>query len=123
MFDRYHINESPSHVSVNVTERRAPTDESVRLLREMEQTAEKRITDSVRVKDQQFECVIHEMPDFINDRTRYGAVFMLNGVRMTAEYRGERMDTREQIAIGIRDAVATKIANAIAPAFNNLRLR
>lgn len=46
MFDK-HISVNgprfPSHISINSTEKRAPTDESVRLLREMEEAAEKNV--------------------------------------------------------------------------------
>lgn len=73
---------------VTVTEKRAPTDDSVKLLREMEQKAEAEIVKSVRVGNATFECVIHQFADYASDDHVWRAVFKLNGKQMKAEYRG-----------------------------------
>lgn len=123
MFDRYSINTSPRHVSVSVTEQRAPTDESVKMLREMEEAVQKRLLDAVRVNDSGFEAVIHVNKNPYNDTTDLLAVFSLNGRKQTATYRAERGCTTQEAAIGLRDAVAQQIANAIAPAFAAAKFR
>ena len=44
--DRY-----PQDTTVNVTEKRAPTDESVRLLKEMEEAARNKVIETIVVAD------------------------------------------------------------------------
>ena len=53
---------------VTVTEKRAPTDESVKLLREMEAKAEAEVVKAVSVSNSTFECVIHQQIDNLSDR-------------------------------------------------------
>lgn len=72
-------------VDRNITINRAPTDESVKLLREMEEKAEARVIQSVRVGDTVFECVVHQSFDAMSDQAVWRAVFKLNGKTMTAE--------------------------------------
>lgn len=120
MFDSYRINRGPEHVSVSVTEKRAPTDESVRLLREMEAAAEKRVLEAVRVSDTKFECVIHSMKQPLSGETMLRAIFKLNGEKLVADYTAKYGCTAEDALIGLRDAVAKKIANSIAPMFSRL---
>jgi hypothetical protein len=120
MFDTTYINEGPSHSysKVEITEKRAPTDESVRLLKEMERAAADKIVESVRVADSGFECVIHTHVDHLMGITKLMAIFSLNGKRMTAQYDANPLnDTTETAAIGLCDAVAREIANQILPAF------
>lgn len=50
MFNTYLVSRQPSHHSVSVTEKRAPTDESVRLLKEMESAVREKVVESVRVE-------------------------------------------------------------------------
>lgn len=70
---------------VNVHEHRAPTDESVALLREMESAAKDEVIKAVRVADTRFECVVHTWLDFMSDSTKYRAIFSLNGKNLTAD--------------------------------------
>ena len=61
MFDRTFIAEGGHVRAVNtkVNIHRAPTDESVRLLKEMETAARDKIIESVAVRDNGFEDVMH----------------------------------------------------------------
>src|SRR5437899_141820 len=71
-----------SHVTERVTEHvhehRAPTDESVRLLSEMEKAARDKIVEAIHVGDTTFECVVHIERRFADDSTYLIAVFSLN---------------------------------------------
>jgi hypothetical protein len=117
MFDRLYVApQSYPHYGgwgVSVAEKRAPTDASVSLLREMESAAQAKITEAIVVSDNKFECVIHKIHNFVDNRTIMRAVFLLNGIRMTAEY-SEFVDhaTPQSLATGIRDAIAKEVANA-----------
>ncbi len=72
---------------VRVTEQRAPTDDGVRLLREMEEAAQKRVIEAIRVNNTEFDCVTQLMRDAMTGEVALGAVFRLNGKQMKAEYR------------------------------------
>src|ERR1700680_185141 len=107
----------PSHVTETrtVIEKRAPTDDSVRLLREMEAKAEARILESVRVADTVFECVVHSYRDVVNDKMVYRAVVKLNGRTVTAEHAVWTMDAKDLRAAweALRDKLATAIASEV----------
>lgn len=98
-------------------EHRAPTDESVRVLREMEAAAEKKVLDAVRVENTLVECVVHSYEDYLNDMARYKAVFKINGVKREATHEcGIGEQSQEQIAMALRDAVAKVIATEMIAA-------
>lgn len=108
------------YYNVNVTEKRAPTDESVRLLKEIENAAREKVLDTIVVADTSFECKIHKMYDGPNDQDVYGVVYSLGGIKYKTEVRVDRYQnlTPQEVAIQIRDSVARDIANVlIAPAF------
>lgn len=77
MFDRYYTQNGPSSMSVSVTEKRAPTDESVRLLREMEAAARKDVTNRLVLDNNEFKCQIVRNPI----RYTTDIFYMLNGTR------------------------------------------
>jgi len=54
----------------NVTEKRAATDESVRLLKEMEDEARKKITETTTVHNTEFVCKLHKYHDALNAADR-----------------------------------------------------
>lgn len=113
--DRYSQN-----TTVNVTEKRAPTDESVRLLKEMEEAARNKVLETIVVADTSFECKIHKMVDPINDQDVYNVVFSLGKQKRRTEVRVDkyRKLTPQEVAVAIRDAVAVDISNhLLATAF------
>jgi len=61
MFDTYvtKTSSAPSHTSVTVHEHKAPTDESVKLLREMEKTSQDNILATLRVESNVVNGVAH----------------------------------------------------------------
>lgn len=126
MFDDYHVHQHnhTSHKSVDVTIKRAPTDESVRLLKEMETAATAKALSVIRTENTAFDAVIHKMQIALDGATEYAVVFTLNGKQVVTRYRADWIDVRKndkmKIAEGIRDAVARDIANHIAPAFKGV---
>ena len=116
MFDTYQAVTRENYVTknVNVVEKRAPTDESVKLLREMETKAREQVIESVAVADTQFAGVLHTYEDYISDKSHVRCVFSMNGNKHVAEYSVNSFDaTRESFANGIRDAIALEIANTV----------
>lgn len=118
---------SPSYVheTRTVVEQRAPTDESVRLLKEMQQAAEAKLIDSVHVGNTVLECVAQCWTDNLSDKMVLRAVFKLNGKQMSATHSVPMRDWGgAQIAAwnGLRDEVAKVIAaEAIMDAFQAMR--
>lgn len=127
MFDRYDLgggNQHHTHTH-KITEQRAPTDESVRLLAEMERAAERKYANGIRLETNDFKCVVNIYQDYPNDQTIAVARFDLNGQRMETEYRQRRSVEQDAsgraLAIGLVEAIAEKIAreclNEFADAF------
>ena len=79
MFDRTYIAPGPSSVSVRVEEKRAPTDESVRLLREMEEKARASVVESMRLTSAGVEVVAQRYDDHSSLRTFIGIHYKVNG--------------------------------------------
>ena len=63
----------------HVTEKRAPTDDSVRLLREMENSAKEEVLKSIRLPSNEFSGVAHLMRDYLSCSTNVAVLFKLNG--------------------------------------------
>lgn len=107
MFDRYQVRSGPSRVSVDVTEHRAPTDESVRLLKEMEAAAAKKFEQSIRLEANGFKFVLTKLPSYID--TEYGMAYEINGKRVTLRHVVKREDEMNG-----RDAVMQSAINRLA---------
>lgn len=128
MFNRALIVATPvqhttEYVTREVHEHRAPTDESVKLLREMEAKAREQVIEAIHVGDTTFECVIHTHRTFEDESTTYRAIYSLNGKKMTTDYRdqGYKQDKREAIT-KLRDEMAKDIATQVLiPALSRLR--
>lgn len=122
MFDRYIV--QPQRVTERVTvekhEHRAPTDESVRLLSEMEKAAKDKIIEAIDVSDNQFSAVVHIMQDMLSRRTLAECVFSMNGKKVTAKVSIPSSssaklgsDPKRELATAIRDEVAKEIASLL----------
>lgn len=66
MFDTYRTGPTNIHANVSVTEKRAPTDQSVALLREMEKAARDSVDSTIRLNTNNIKAVIHKETDFAN---------------------------------------------------------
>lgn len=114
MFETTNHHHHTHNTTTNIKEHRAPTDESVRLLYDMEKAAHDKIIDSIRLDNTVIDCVIHAMNDFAGYQRKFAAVFKINGKRYTAIYEvGNDITDREIISNGIRDSIAKEIANHI----------
>ena len=82
MFNRTNyvtVKDGPTYVTKTTTEYRAPTDESVRLLKEMEEKAHEKIINSISVRDCQVECQVIIEKDYMNRSNHYIVVYSMNG--------------------------------------------
>lgn len=110
-----------SHIhnhTVTTTEQRAPTDESVKLLRELEAQAIASVLGRTRVNVGTFDCEV--VITKVHGPLRYVAYaqFNFNGKLLTAEYTmSEFKGSIVKLAEGIRDAVAKVVATEIEVPF------
>ena len=81
MFDTVINPVRTEYVTRTVNEYRAPTDESVRLLREMEQKARDEVFASVRLDSNEFKAMFHWYQDALSAEKRVMIQFDLNGRR------------------------------------------
>lgn len=112
MFDRTIVHQAPDHIraEINVTEKRAPTDDSVRLLREMEAKAKAEVIKAVAINDNLFNGVIHTMFDALSYRTTVRLVYSMNGKKLTTDYQINDSRSLDDSIAGLIDAVARDIA-------------
>jgi hypothetical protein len=88
----------------------APTVESVRLLKEMEQAARDKAYESVRLNDNGFECVIHSFVDTFGAEYVFKIIFSLNGKKHFAEVRRGYNDPPTTLGKEVVEAVSKVIA-------------
>ena len=106
-----------SYTPVTVTEKRATTDDSVRLLKELEEKAREKIIDSFAVKDTHFECKIFQEKDCLTLDTKFVVIYSMNGKKRTVNVRVEE-GAIENTYKKLLSAVANDIAHAmLADAF------
>lgn len=104
----------------HVTEQRAPTDDSVRLLGEMMRAAEARVIQAVTVGDTTFTCVVHTWMEAASDRFALRAVFSLNGRKLVADHSAPRGTRPAELVQGLRDAIALTVAGEALAALDGL---
>lgn len=112
MFNRTIVHQAPDHIraEITVTEKRAPTDDSVRLLREMEAKAKAEVIKAVAINDNLFNGVIHTMFDALSHRTTVRLVYSMNGKKLTTDYHIDDSRSLDDSIAGLIDAVARDIA-------------
>jgi hypothetical protein len=98
-----------------VEEKRAPTDASVQLLREMEKTAREQVIKSIQLSNNDLSGVVHLMEDYLSARTNVVILFKLNNKDHRVEvsldnFIEENLDKRIEKII---DEVSTYLAGAI----------
>jgi len=97
-------------------EYRAPTDDSVKLLREMEQSAKNEIINAVRVQNMDIDVVIHSRDDILNCQLEFMLIYQLNGKKRTCPYRHSTLfydnspKTRDELVSGMLKALSEHIA-------------
>jgi hypothetical protein len=121
MFDRHlHITER-GHQMVTVNHKHAPTEESVKLLLEMEQAARDKVVQSIRLEDTPIDGVIHATDDVINMRRDYCVFVRIRGKQVEVRKSFDLQAEPEAVAQGLLQAVSERIAaELLAPAFARL---
>jgi hypothetical protein len=102
-----------------VHEHRAPTDESVKLLREMEQAALDKIMATVRLEGCEVDCFVAQQRVEMVDEYQFFIRYKLGTrtqdlrVRYRHKIHFSAQEAREDAMIELRDALAKDIANGL----------
>jgi hypothetical protein len=126
VLDRIHLHhhEAPrGPTRVDVHEHRAPTDQSVKLLREMEAKAESNILATIRLTDCPVDCVIHHMKSSLTQRIHFIVMYKISGKEYRLDYHSDPFVDRtpEQIVVGIKTALALDLSiHLLSPGFTKL---
>lgn len=110
MFDEYYAGGLPRTTTVNVTENKAPTAESVRLLREMEKAAQDQLVHVTSVKDTNISAIIHTHKSHLSDTQKFRVIYSFNGKKLTTDYECDDRVNGNVFIHGLIDALAKDIA-------------
>jgi hypothetical protein len=103
-----HHSHNHSH-NVTVHEHRAPTDDSIRLAKEMEEKVKNQILGTAIVNNNSFEIALYKLHHISCHSFR--AVWMLNGSKHHIDIEVSMLKTKQEIATAVRDEVAKAIAS------------
>lgn len=113
---------SPSSIDVTITEKRAPTDESVKLLKEMQESVLKSVIGQIKVDDNVVtgEAIAFDLPWLVND-IKVVYKFKINGIEYCVEKEISKFDFNyengkdyERFRISVIDYIKSESASVIA---------
>jgi hypothetical protein len=102
--------ETTQYVTTKVVEKRAPTDESVKLLKEMETAARDKIIASIPLTDNALAGQMVVQREYATDQVITSVVFSLNGQRFEERVATPSGAKPDAVLTKIRDQVAARIA-------------
>ena len=120
MFDTYTQKVMPHYAQhVHSNEHRAPTDESIKILRELEQKARDNILLLVRSDSNNFKYTATVYSDNFQFTHRLRVQFALNGHPYDLDFElpdryAARADDKKAILLRVRDMIAKEIASKIS---------
>ncbi len=106
--------ETYSRSNVKITENKAPTDESVKLLRKMEKAARKEVEKSIRVTDTNFDCNILLNAEPWNNEYHILTIYTLNGKKRRVTSRVDMTQEKNDLYQDIGKTVMNDVAKDIA---------
>lgn len=116
MFDSYtYKTTSPSYVSMDVIEKRAPTDESVRLLKEMEQKARDKIIASIELDSNLVKGRVYVMKDYLSGKNNFAVLMDINGKRVEIKVSTDEYESAEAQLQEVYQEIGKRIAAEVMP--------
>lgn len=116
MFDNYTYKmASPSHVSMDVIEKRAPTDESVRLLKEMEQKARDKVIASIELDSNLVKGRVYVMKDYLSGKNKFAVLMDINGKRVEIQVSTNEYESAEAQLQEVYQEIGKCIAAEVMP--------
>ena len=101
LFSTTHIHQGKTELvpyckQVNVTEKKAPTDESIRLLNEMQEKSKQNIIATIKIEENFLKGIaVYFQDDFVADRINYYIRFELNGKKYDIKSHLDRFEWNE----------------------------
>lgn len=121
MFNRTIVQAARGPSTIIKHEHRAPTDESVRILDDLQRRAEERVTDAIRIEGNGFNTVIQIYTEARHASATAKCVFDINGKRIAFEetcHVDEFADDRNALLRKVMKTAAERVAAEIViPAF------
>jgi CRISPR/Cas system-associated endonuclease/helicase Cas3 len=108
-----HVEQVTRDVEKHVHEHRAPTDESVALLKEMEEKAQEKLLRSYKLDTNDFNAVWHVMQDNLHMTHRVLIQFELNGKTHDIEYSIDMCASEEEILDKSREKILEYLQGSI----------
>lgn len=121
MYNHYHRHSYGCPTRLDIHEYRAPTDESVRLLKEMESKSEEKIVNSIKVGNTDIELVIHKEFDGLSGSDFLISVTRINNksimVKTVQDYKDDSISLLKKHIEDVGKRIALEI---LAPAYSSL---
>lgn len=124
MFDRptFILNETSSSTHTTVTEKRAPTDESVRLMMEMEAAVEKKFLGQFKTDPNTLDATVVVFSDYMNWETVYVILYKINGIPRKFRAAVNMRTSEEECVTQLRTKFAAELAiDLLSTAFKDHR--
>lgn len=120
MFDtnNFYRNKFPENVNVSVKEYRAPTDESVKLLKELEKEAVNKIESVIKVDNQTFSCVIYKSYVSLFHYIEFVIIYKLNGKERRVVVNTNEEDSVDTVIGKLLKSLSEDIALNLSDSFN-----
>jgi hypothetical protein len=116
MFDTYETGSGNQnhYYRTEITEKRAPTDESIRLLREMEQKAQEQVINALRLDGNEFKFIIQHLWSEMEYSHKFIMIYDLNGKRIVVKAALPSMkQDKQKVADMLIDELAKSIASEL----------
>lgn len=111
----------PYTKEVNITEKKAPTDESIRLLNEMEEKAKKNIIATIKIEENFLKAIaIYHRDDYVSDRMIYNIKFELNGKTHMIEDYIDNFEWRQELSKSYMGLGNEQIFKALMKKFSEM---
>lgn len=115
MFDRYDIQAGPTRVDVHEErhEYRAPTDESVRLLMDMEEAARRKLMAVLRLDNNLFKATVHIFRAPLEGKNKITIRYQLNGQDFDRTFDLDYTDDPRKMIEGIRRDLIVALSDIV----------
>jgi hypothetical protein len=118
MFDTTKIIHSHQYgpSNINVTEKRAPTDESVRLLKDMEKAARDKVIASIELDSNLVKGRVYVMKDYMSGKNNFAVLMDINGKRVEIKVSTNEYDSPDAQLHEVYQEIGKQIALEVMPA-------
>ena len=118
MFDTVHVNRhfSAATTTATVTEKRAPTDESVRLLKEMEKAARDKVIASIELDSNLVKGRVFVMKEVLSGKNNFAVLMDINGKRVEIRVSTNEYDSPDAQLQEVYQEIGRRIAAEVMPA-------